>query len=184
MKTTFKVCFLLLSSSVAATEKNTMVNTTSELSYWCKNKSSQHFFAKGITPYNWTSSSWTKLNTLNIKGSWKIKNTNQDVNCRILKGSLLKYAIIEMPSQAMTALTYDEIPTSSATDLRDWCKHISAQHFLKNNKMPYNWSARHWNKDNKLYVKGNWKINGSTKIINCQNTKGASEKYATFEITE
>jgi len=52
---------------------------------------------------------------------------------------------------------------------------ISAQHFLKNNITPYNWSAMHWDKNNKLYVEGNWRINGSTKITKCQNTKGTSE---------
>jgi len=52
MKSTLKVCFFLFSSSVVATEKVNIINTTSELSHWCKSQSSQHFIAKGITGYD------------------------------------------------------------------------------------------------------------------------------------
>lgn len=60
----------------------------------------------------------------------------------------------------------------------------SAQYYIEKNADPYNWTSTQWEKDKVLYVKGNWRVNNSTKVINCKNIKGVAEKYATIKITD
>ena len=185
MKITLIIYIFFFSYFAMANEEETPIKNTSELQSWCKAKSKQHFLAKDITPYNWTSSMWTKGNILNVKGQWKINNKTQTVNCRILSGAVNKYAIIKMPSQIISAITYKkETIINKGEILQKWCKNKSAQHFIAKNMTPYNWTSSQWKKDNYLFVKGYWKANNSTHIIKCRIRKGIAEKYATIDITK
>ena len=185
MKITLIFYIIFFSAFVMANEEEIPIKNTSELQSWCITKSKQHFLAKNITPYNWTSSRWTKGNVLNVKGQWKINNKAQIVNCRILNGAAKKYAIIEMPSQTISTVTYEkESIINKGKTLQKWCKNKSAQHFIAKDITPYNWTSSHWEKDNYLFVKGYWKANNSTHVINCRIKKGIAEKYTTIDIAK
>lgn len=87
---------ILFSFSVIAEEsitgEETPINNTTELKLWCKNKSSEHFLAQGITPYNWTDSWWTESEFLFVKGSWRVDTKDYVVLCTIRRGVAEKYA--------------------------------------------------------------------------------------------
>ncbi len=179
------MCFFLYSAFVRADEGMLPINNSSDLKEWCKNKSAEHFIARDITPYNWSVSWQTKGNILHVKGHWKIDGIRQVVKCRILKGAERKYAVMEMPSQTLSAIVYDEEnPINNCNELQEWCKNKSAQHLVSKDMTPYNWASSQWNKKNNLNVKGRWKANNSTYIIKCHIRKGVAEKYAVMEITK
>ena len=85
----------LLSFPLLANNEEKPINNSSELKYWCKNKSAEHYLAKGITPYNWTESWWTEGEIIYVTGTWKINSNKQIVKCRVRKGVAEKYAILE-----------------------------------------------------------------------------------------
>ena len=82
------------------------------------------------------------------------------------------------------SLPLDEASINNDRELREWCKNKSAQHFIKNNLTPYNWTSSQWGEGNYLNVKGKWKVNNAVHVINCQVRKGVAEKYANIEITK
>jgi len=183
MKTILILYSFLFSTFVLADDGMLPIVNTTALQEWCKNKSAGHFLAKDITPYNWSFSHWTKGNVLHVKGHWKINGSKQIVNCRILKDAERKYAIIEMPSQTLFAISYEqETPINNSKELDTWCKNKSAQYYIKKELTPYNWTSSTWEKGHFLTVKGRWKINNSPKAITCRIRKGVSEKYAHMEI--
>ncbi|WP_028862846.1 hypothetical protein [Psychromonas aquimarina] len=160
-----------------------VINNTSELRSWCANISKQHLISKDMKPYNWTSSGWIEGSVLNVKGQWKADHKKQHVNCRILKGAPEKYAFIETQSQTLPLSSYeDHTPVNKSEELVAWCKNRSAQQYVEKGLPLYNWQAEHWEKRDFLYVKGTWKVNNLTQIINCRVKKGLSEKYALIEM--
>ena len=88
------LCFLL-PVQLLAYDGETPIKNTTELKVWCKNKSSEYYLSKGITPYNWTDAWWTEGDFLFVEGEWKVDNNKQTVTCRIRKGVAEKYATME-----------------------------------------------------------------------------------------
>jgi hypothetical protein len=184
MKSIIYICVSIISSFAIAGDGNVPILNTSELQDWCRYKSADHFIAQDITPYNWSASWWTKINVLHVKGEWKVNNKKQVVKCRVLSGAERKYAIIEMPSQNLTALSYEnERPINNSNELVRWCKNTSAMYYIERNQTPYYWSFSQWGKGNFLNVKGNWKVNNSNQVINCKIQIGVAEKYASMKIS-
>ena len=185
MKGIICVCISIISSCVFADDGNEPIRSTAELQQWCKYKSADHYVAQDITPFNWSASWWIKSNVLHVKGEWKVNNKKQQVNCRVLKGAARKYAVIEMPSQNLSALRYEQERIINSNDeLLAWCKNSSAMSFIKNKQLPDNWTSSQWRKGNYLNVKGNWKVKNKNKVINCKVRIGVAEKYASMNISD
>ena len=45
------------------------------------------FCSRGKTPYNWSATYWDDANNLYVKGSWRVDNTEVQVQCRISRGT-------------------------------------------------------------------------------------------------
>ena len=145
MKKMVCIFILIISSGVFADDGNMPIRNTSELQEWCRYKSYDHYIAQDITPYNWSSSWWSKINVLHVKGEWNVNNNKQTVKCRVLTGAERKYAIIEMPSQNLLALAYENERTiNTNNELVNWCKNNSAMYYIERNQTPYNWTFSQW----------------------------------------
>ncbi len=79
-----------------AHEKRGSITTSSELVTWCKERSEKQLRKQAKTPYNWSASWWTELNTLHADGEWRIDNQPVTVACRIEKGAARSSMVLEI----------------------------------------------------------------------------------------
>ncbi|MEW5754785.1 MAG: hypothetical protein AB1810_00630 [Pseudomonadota bacterium] len=70
-----------------AHEKNAAIHTSSEAVTWCKERSEKQLRKQKKTPYNWSASWWTEVNTLRVEGEWSVDNRPIRVTCQIETGA-------------------------------------------------------------------------------------------------
>jgi len=91
---------LLLSASCDAnrtTEINEMeINKPEDLNTVCKNKSIKYFSEKNKKPHDWTSQWRVEENIIDVKGTWKVDDTEYDVMCRIKRGEKETLTVISI----------------------------------------------------------------------------------------
>lgn len=96
MKITLFCLIFFATALVAGQEKNQVtekrINNTSELKVWCRNKSSEYLLSQDLTPYNWTSSWWSKGEYLFVKGEWRVGVKKFPVKCHVRRGLAESYA--------------------------------------------------------------------------------------------
>jgi len=79
---------------------------------------------------------------------------------------------------------YQELEFSRASDLMSWCEAEARAHFVGKGVTSYQWSGRHYEKGNVLFVEGKIRANGDDVPVACRVAKGARERYAIVEISE
>lgn len=94
MKLLFTLALLFTASSALAHQEDRPITSEVELRDWCEMQSHAHFIAQGITPYNWSASFWSEVNTLKVKGEWRVESRNAVVECAIQRGAPAHYAIM------------------------------------------------------------------------------------------
>lgn len=87
---------VLASFSAPADDSDIPINSTAELTEWCKEESQAYYLSKDMKLYNWTASWWTEGNILHVKGGWRVQGEDVTVHCRIVKGARKKYAVYEI----------------------------------------------------------------------------------------
>ena len=82
--------------ATAKSQKNSVIESASQLQSWCKNKSYRYFKQKKQQPYNWSASTIRQLNDYQTSGSWKVNNVEMRVFCQIRIGKKAKQTKIEI----------------------------------------------------------------------------------------
>jgi len=87
---------LVAGSAVADNQYDPPINSSGELLAWCQQESQATLIGKGMMPFNWTASHWDKVDTLFVKGSWRIDTKEVVVECRAGRGAKRSYATISI----------------------------------------------------------------------------------------
>jgi hypothetical protein len=87
---------LIASTAMAGHEDDRVINSASELRDWCKEASEATLIGKGLTPFNWTASYWDQVNTLMVKGQWRVEGANLTVQCSIARGAQARFASVSI----------------------------------------------------------------------------------------
>jgi hypothetical protein len=87
MKMSAAPALLLLASSALALHEDTPINSATELRDWCKAQSEAALIGRGMTPANWTARYWDEVNTLMVKGQWRVNGADYTVECSIARGA-------------------------------------------------------------------------------------------------
>ena len=87
---------LLASTAVAGHQDDRVINSGSELRDWCKDASEATLIGRGLTPSNWTASYWDQVNTLMVKGQWRVEGSNFTVECSIARGAQSRFASVSI----------------------------------------------------------------------------------------
>jgi hypothetical protein len=91
------ICLSLFgSTAVAGHQDDWVINSGSELRDWCKEASEATLIGRGMTPFNWTASYWDQVNTLMVKGQWRIEGSNLTVECSIARGAQARFASVSI----------------------------------------------------------------------------------------
>lgn len=85
-----------LPSLAAKSQKNTIIDSSSQFQNWCKTLSYRHFKRKKQQAYNWSASTIRQLNDYQTSGSWKVDNVERDIYCQIRIGKKAKYTQFEI----------------------------------------------------------------------------------------
>lgn len=97
---------------------------------------------------------------------------------------LVLLAACSSSTWADEAVYYKEVVIQNTAELKDWCKQESERFYVAQDLTPYNWTASWWTKGNFLHVKGTWHVNEEVAVIRCSVRRGASERYATWQIVQ
>jgi len=76
----------------------------------------------------------------------------------------------------------EDVPITTASELRAWCEMESHALFIGKGITPYNWSASFWEKGNVLFVKGSWRVGNKEAVIDCRIARGAQTRYAAISV--
>jgi hypothetical protein len=87
---------LIASTSIAGHLDDRVINSGSELRDWCKEASEATLIGRGLTPFNWTASYWDEVNTLMVKGQWRVEDSNLTVECSIARGAQARFANVSI----------------------------------------------------------------------------------------
>jgi hypothetical protein len=87
---------LVASAAMAGHPDDRVINSGSELRDWCKEASEATLIGRGLTPFNWTASYWDQVNTLMVKGQWRVEGSNLTVECSIARGAQARFASISI----------------------------------------------------------------------------------------
>ncbi|MDH5601437.1 MAG: hypothetical protein OEY78_09065 [Gammaproteobacteria bacterium] len=100
MKYSRIVLSVLLFSAIhavsAKSQNEVYIESASQFQKWCKYQSYRHFRRKKLQPYNWSASTYRKLNDYQTLGSWKVRGKARDVLCHIRVGEKAKHTIMEI----------------------------------------------------------------------------------------
>ncbi len=91
-RSTMAAALLLLASSAMARHDDTPINSASELRDWCKEESEAALIGRGLSPANWTARYWDQVNTLMVKGQWRVDGADYTVECSVARGAQSRYA--------------------------------------------------------------------------------------------
>ena len=81
---------------LAKSEKETYIESASQFQRWCKKLSYKQLKTKKQQPYNWSASTFRKLNDYQTSGSWKVNRAEKRIYCQIRIGKKAKYTKIEI----------------------------------------------------------------------------------------
>jgi hypothetical protein len=87
---------LVAFTAMAGHQDDRVINSGSELRDWCKEASEATLIGKGLTPFNWTASYWDQVNTLMVKGQWRVEGSNFTVECSIARGAQARFASLSI----------------------------------------------------------------------------------------
>jgi hypothetical protein len=87
---------LLAATAVAGPQDDRVINSASELRDWCKDASEATLVGRGLRPFNWTASYWDQVNTLMVKGQWRVEGSNLTVECSIARGAQARFASVSI----------------------------------------------------------------------------------------
>ena len=87
---------LVAATAMAGHQEDRVINSASELRDWCKDASEATLIGRGLTPFNWTASYWDQVNTLMVKGQWRVEGSNLTVECSIARGAQARFASISI----------------------------------------------------------------------------------------
>lgn len=76
----------------------------------------------------------------------------------------------------------EDVPITTAGELRAWCEMESHALFIGQGITPYNWSASYWDEGNVLFVEGSWRVGNKEAVIECRIARGAQTRYAAMSI--
>jgi hypothetical protein len=79
---------------------------------------------------------------------------------------------------------HDEMVINSGSELRDWCKDESEATLLGRGLTPFNWTASYWDQVNTLMVKGQWRTDSASLVVECSIARGAQARFASLSIHE
>jgi hypothetical protein len=81
---------------MAGHQEDRVINSGSELRDWCKDASEATLIGRGLMPFNWTASYWDQVNTLMVKGQWRVEGSNFTVECSIARGAQARFASVSI----------------------------------------------------------------------------------------
>jgi hypothetical protein len=87
---------LIASTAFAEHQDDRIINSGSELRDWCKEASEATLIGRGLTPFNWTASYWDQVNTLMVKGQWRVEGSNLIIECSIQRGAQARFASVSI----------------------------------------------------------------------------------------
>jgi hypothetical protein len=87
---------LIASAAIAGHQDDQVINSGSELRDWCKEASEATLIGRGLTPFNWTASYWDQVDTLMVKGQWRVAGSNLTVTCSIARGAQARFASVSI----------------------------------------------------------------------------------------
>jgi hypothetical protein len=88
--------WLLAGTAIAGSQDDRVINSGSELRDWCKDASEATLVGRGLRPFNWTASYWDQVNTLMVKGQWRVEGSNLTVECSIARGAQARFASVSI----------------------------------------------------------------------------------------
>jgi hypothetical protein len=87
---------LVAFTAMAGHQDDRVINSGSELRDWCKEASEATLIGRGLTPFNWTASYWDQVNTLMVKGQWRVEGSNLTVECSVARGAQARFASVSI----------------------------------------------------------------------------------------
>ncbi len=87
---------IFASTVIAGQQDDRVINSGSELRDWCKEASEATLIGRGLRPFNWTASYWDQVNTLMVKGQWRVEGSNLTVECSIARGAQARFASVSI----------------------------------------------------------------------------------------
>ena len=87
---------LIAATAMAGNHEDRVINSGSELRDWCKDASEATLIGRGLSPFNWTASYSDQVNTLMVKGQWRIEGSNFTVECSIARGAQARFASVSI----------------------------------------------------------------------------------------
>jgi len=91
-KISLGLAFLGAAASAMAHRDDTPINSATELRDWCKEESEAALIGRGMTPSNWTARYWDQVNTLMVKGQWRVDGADYTVDCSVARGAQSRFA--------------------------------------------------------------------------------------------
>lgn len=92
MNLAFLAALLLAQQPVPALHPDRIIARASELVTWCRMEAEYRYLARGITPYQWTSSYSDRGNVLYVDGRLRADGRTVEVRCQIARGVPASYA--------------------------------------------------------------------------------------------
>jgi hypothetical protein len=86
------LAFLLVARAAMALHAESPINTASELRDWCKEESEAALIGRGMAPANWTARYWDQVDTLMVKGQWRVNGADYTVECTVARGAQARFA--------------------------------------------------------------------------------------------
>lgn len=79
-----------------AVREELVFGSAGELMPWCRQEAEARYVAKGITPYQWSSTYHDRSNVLYVNGKLRANGRDVEVGCRVARHARERYAVIEI----------------------------------------------------------------------------------------
>jgi hypothetical protein len=86
----------IASPALAHYDDNQVINEASALAPWCRAEAEMRYRVQNITPYQWTASYHSSVDTLYVDGKLRVHGDDVAVRCRMLQRARTATAIIEI----------------------------------------------------------------------------------------
>jgi len=100
LKKAIGLAYLVVASAAMAHRDDTPINSATELRDWCKEESEAALIGRGMTPSNWTARYWDQVNTLMVKGQWRVNGADYTVDCSVARGAQSRFASMSIQEPA------------------------------------------------------------------------------------
>lgn len=71
-----------------------IIETDADLRSLCEYQSQAELIGRGQTPFNFTASVWSEVNTVHVRGRWRVGSLEAAVECRVERGAPARYATV------------------------------------------------------------------------------------------